>query len=223
MLLAVCFLCGMGVWQLQRMSWKETMIVQYQQAQTQEAALLSSLSSAELLAMPYRPVIATGQFMHEHEFHLGGRRYYGKTGYHLLTPFRLNDGRVILVNRGWVPTEFKEISTRAQSLIEGEHTVRGMVKQPKEAGMFTPANHPEKNFWFTVDMPAMQAQANEPLLPVILEVVDPDNPRTQFPAPSTGEVVFRNDHLGYAITWFSLALAALVIYWLRFVRRAFNV
>lgn len=217
--LTVLFLCSMGVWQIKRLQWKESLIADYEAAQSLPATPLEDIPPEALTRSEYRPVTVTGTFLHEHEFHLGARRYYGNTGYHLLTPMRMRNGNIVLINRGWIPTEFKDQETRQSSLLEGEITIQGRMRNPKASGLFTPENHPEKNFWFTADIPAMQELSHLPLLPVIVEAVKPNHPRTVFPAPSDGNILFRNDHLGYALTWFSLAIAALVMYWFRFVRK----
>jgi len=219
-LLSVAVLIGLSAWQLQRLSWKEKLIADYEAAQQVEPIAFATLPEAELNAQEYRRVTVSGEFLHAKELHLGGRRYYGKTGYQLLTPLQLENGEILLVNRGWVPTEFKEQSTRPTSLPEGIVTLTGMVRTPKPAGWLTPDNHPEKNFWFTADIPAMATHTGLELLPVTVEIVDAANPRDHFPAPSDGNIVMRNDHLGYALTWFSLAIAALVMFWFRFCRKS---
>lgn len=209
-------LIGLGAWQVQRLQWKNALIAQYEAARQMEPAALDTLPPDDMEAYHYRPVTLSGTLLHEQELHLGARRWYGKTGYHILVPLQLDGGGLVLVNRGWVPPELKEPEARRQNpapqQVEG---LRGIIRLPKPPALFTPANRPDKNFWFTVDIEAMAADIGAPLLPFTVELVDADHPRDVFPAPSDGMVVLRNDHLGYAITWFALALAAAVIFWLR--------
>ncbi len=211
---AVAVLLGLSGWQLQRLQWKEAMIAQYKQAQKLKPVPIAKLEPIEPQD-EYRFVRVKGHWLPWKELDLGGRRYYGQTGYNVLTPLKTAEGKVYLINRGWVPMNLKDPKTRKEILPSEEVTVTGMIRLPQKPGPFTPANHPEKNFWFGLDIPAMEKAAGLKLEPLSLEIVDPKAPREIFPVPANGEVVLRNDHLGYAITWFLLAVAAGVIGWLR--------
>ena len=235
---AVLTLLCFSYWQVQRLGWKETLIAQYEAAAKAAPVPIESLGAITHEKHNYVHVTLTGKFLNDHELHLGGRRLYTKTGYHILTPLRVeasnrarrgakrqgerSDGgasppvhQYYLINRGWVPVELKDPSKRPHPLPEDSVIVSGMIRFPEPAGLFTPANHPEKNFWFTVDIPAMEKETGIKFQPFTVEIVDANAARDTFPTPSDGKVVLRNDHLGYAITWFCLAIAAGVIGFLR--------
>lgn len=214
----VSVLVGLGAWQLERLAWKQQLMAQYEEGQLQPPLPLSDIPSEQLKEMAYRHVTFKGEFLHDKEVHLGGRRWNGKTGYHILTPLRMADGRIFLVNRGWIPFELKELDSRPDSQPTGTVSLSGTLRIPKPAQLFTPENHPEKNFWFTVDFPAIEKFTALSLQPVVVELTETTPDINRFPITSDGERVFRNDHLGYAITWFSLAIAALVIFLIR-IRR----
>lgn len=211
-------LLALGTWQLERLQWKEQKIERYTSAQQTAAVPLLDIlqqSEADLPSLQYRRITLSGTYLHDKELHLGGRRYYGNTGYEIHTPLKLANGQYILVNRGWVPTEFKDPTDRPTDEFPASiKNATAMIRIPKEPGIFTPDNHPEKNFWFTVDIAAMEAQTGLPLTPFTANLISPERERTDFPAPSDGKVVLRNDHLGYAITWFLLAIGAAIIFWL---------
>ena len=57
--------------------------------------------------------------MNDHEFHLAARYDHNVLGYHVLTPFQLDDGRIVLLNRGWVPYDKKEPATRPEGQLTG--------------------------------------------------------------------------------------------------------
>lgn len=211
---AVIILLLLGSWQLQRLTWKERMIAQYAQAAQLPPVPLASLEPIDPEDQ-YRRVTLTGRWLAEKELDLGGRRHKGETGYHLLTPLQTTAGKNYLINRGWVPMAMKDPQQRHETLPAEESEVTGMIRLPEPAKLFTPANHPEKNFWFTVDIPAMEKASQLQLEPLTIEIIDPHAPQEVFPVPSDGKVVLRNDHLGYAITWFLLAIAAGFIGWLR--------
>ncbi len=213
----VSVLVGFGTWQLERLNWKNELMAQYEDGLKQPPLMLTNISSEELLDNAYRRVVVSGTYLHDKEVHLGGRRWHGKTGYQILTPMQIKDGRIFLVNRGWIPFELKEQAERKDALPEtGGHTA--VIRNPKQAQLFTPDNHPEKNFWFTVDFPAITAFTGIKTEEIMLEVIEEEPNIDQFPIPSNGVRIFRNDHLGYALTWYLLALAALVMFVIR-IRR----
>lgn len=204
-------LLALGTWQVQRLRWKEEKIAAYEKAATMEAVDVASLIPL-VGEMQYRRASITGEWIADKELHLGGRRWHTETGYHILSPLRTKEGKIYLINRGWVPTKLKDPATRNDNpLPEGEVTVTGMIRLPEPPGLFTPANHPEKNFWFSVDIAAMGKTLSLEPEPLVLEIINPKASGTHYPIPQDGKVVLRNDHLGYAITWYSLAIAAAII------------
>jgi surfeit locus 1 family protein len=219
----VLTLLALGSWQLQRLQWKETVMQQYEEGRVKPVLSINSLSTEEIQNLPYRRVTISGEFHHDKEIHLGGRRRLGKTGYHLLTPMTLEDGRHFLVNRGWIPFKKKEIKDRPET-VEQEAAIdlQGVIRFPKPPNLITPSNHPEKNFWFSVDYPALESFTELKLEPVVIELMNDEPDLKVLPIVSDGKRVFRNDHLGYAITWFSLAIAAMVIFWARILRKESN-
>lgn len=136
-----------------------------------------------------------------------------------MTPLRLTGGGVVLVNRGWVPSKRKAPKDRAAGQVEGEVTITGMVRPDDRTGWFTPDNDPAKNAWFFVDH---QAMANHAGLDIVLPwhlVADETKNPGGFPIGGQRPPDLPNNHLQYAITWFSLAVAFAVIWFLYHWRR----
>jgi surfeit locus 1 family protein len=152
-----------------------------------------------------RKMSLTGTFQYDKVLHLIGRQMGEDVGYFMLTPFTLDDdGRVILVNRGFSP-EGKEARP------EGLQTVEGIIRPLRQKRMFAPSNHSEKNIWFYEDVPAMSNLTGLALLPLVVEVVG-EQKTGVYPIPGDGKIILRNDHLVYAITWFTLALIGLIMF-----------
>jgi surfeit locus 1 family protein len=193
---------ALGVWQLQRLAWKEQVIAGMHAAQTLPA--LGTLpESPDNLS--YRKVALTGRFLYDKRLRMIGRQFGHDVGYFMLTPFVLDDdGRIILVNRGFAPDG-------RESKPEGLQTVTGIVRPLREKRLFSPGNHPEKNIWFYEDIAAMSQATGLTLLPVMVEVTGLQE-KGVFPIPGDGKIAFRNDHLTYAVTWFSLMLVGLVMF-----------
>jgi surfeit locus 1 family protein len=208
-LAAFTLMMSLGVWQLHRLAWKEKMIAQSTAARAMKPlpSLPQEYAADELI---FRSIRLHGKFLNDHEFHLAPRYHEGQFGYHILTPLQLSDGRVILVDRGWIPPEKKDPKTRPETLPRGVVIVRGILRQPLSPLWFMKSK-PDDNLWFGQDMQAFSAATGKTLEPLIVESVSKETPGL-LPIPSDGNITFRNDHLGYAITWFAIAAGVLIIF-----------
>jgi surfeit locus 1 family protein len=215
--LTVLALLSLGTWQIGRMQWKEALIADIEQANITNPREGWPSNPEEAAALGWRRVQVEGHFLHNHEFHVAARYYRSQLGYHILTPFQLEDGRVLVLNRGWVPLEKKEPATRAEGQEEGPLSLIVQVRTDNDRNFFTPDADASKNIWFWRDIPRMQNASGLKLEPVTADVLHAAPPGG-YPIASDGEVKLRNDHLGYVITWFSLALAAVVIFTLYHLR-----
>ena len=210
---AFAVLVGLGIWQLQRLDWKEALIAErVAQSRLPPVALPADFGPAELL--DYRKVAVRGRFLHDRELYLDGRLHKGQVGLDVVTPLVLDDGRTLLVNRGWAPKSARDPARRPDGQVPGEVAVEGALKRGGWGGLdlFRPDNQPAENVWLWPDLPAMAAAA------------ELENPITELyliagPAPNPGglpigreiAVDLPNDHLGYALTWFGLAGALAII------------
>src|SRR5579863_7847338 len=155
--IALLLLLGLGTWQVQRLHWKEGLIAERNAALTAAPVPLpKTLDAARPLE--FHPVRADGEFLNDHELYLNAQSLRGDQGFHVITPFRLADGTILMVDRGFVPTDKKDPATRAAGEVARPTTVVGLLRLPEPPGWFTPANEPQKNSWFSIDLPAM-AQA----------------------------------------------------------------
>jgi surfeit locus 1 family protein len=217
-LLGAAFLTGLGLWQLQRLSWKEALIAQISARRDAPAAALPPRADWPNLKpddYDYRPVTVRGVFDHAHEAALFRASATGAAGdgpgYEILTPLRLTSGGTILVNRGFVLAEKKEPASRAQGQVTDEVNVTGLMRRPETRNFFTPPDEPAKNLWFTRDPVALAAQAglsdNAPFS------IDADQTPNPGGWPKGGATVFSipNNHLSYALTWFALAATLLSV------------
>jgi surfeit locus 1 family protein len=166
----------------------------------------------------FRRVTATGTYLHDTAFVLGISGRDGEPGGTLVTPLRLEDGRVLLVERGWVPESAFPPHTPEALEPQGPQEVSGILRWRGDArpNPFTPASDPERRQFYWHDLEGMANLVGEPLLPAVLV-------RTGAPGglPATPAVAvdYRNDHLSYAITWYSLAAILVVFYVMVGLRR----
>ncbi len=218
--LGFAILIGLGIWQVQRLGWKEGLIAQRQGALAAAPVALPETIEAAA-ALEFHPVRASGVFQNDRELYLNAQSVgRGDAGFDVVTPLSLPDGSVLLVNRGFVPTDKKSPETRAEGEISGATTVVGLLRLAPagKPSIFTPENDPARNSWFYVDLAAMaKAAAIVHVLPFYLDADASPNPGG-WPQGGQTETDLPNNHLQYALTWFALAAALIVIY-VRFARR----
>lgn len=210
----VLLLClGLGFWQIERLSWKEGLISQ-RQAAVSAPPIAVPRSWEEARGMEFRHVTDEGVFLHDKEIFLGATSEGGGQGYQVLTPLLEPGGRVVFVNRGFIPGELKDPGKRAAGQIAGTVHVQGLLRLPpaEKPAWFLPDNRPDLNYWFWVDIPAMSdADKLDRVAPFYIDTDATPNPGG-WPKGGVTRLALPNDHLQYAITWFSLAVALMVIY-----------
>jgi surfeit locus 1 family protein len=213
--LGVLVLLALGTWQLERRAWKEGVI----------AARIAGLNAPAIVLpdtipdpapLEYRRVWVEGRFRHDRELHLIGQFNGDLPGYQIVTPLILADGAAVLVNRGFVPLAAENPATRPAGQVEGVVRIEGAVRLSATPSWFAPANQPAKNVWFYPDLAPMAAAAGlapggAGVRPVFIEAGPAPNPGG-LPVGGQTRIDLPNDHLQYAITWYSLALALAVIY-----------
>lgn len=212
---ALIVLLSLGTWQLQRMQWKIDRIAEVNYKSSKEAVDFPVVID-DFESLEYRRFKVKGEFLHDKEAHLftGPRVHRGKSGYDILTPLKMSDGRIVIVDRGWVPTSLKNAEKRADSLIQGVVEVEGMLHRGESKGRFTPDNNVEDNLWFWIDISALSSYVESPLQDLYIRVLKNEGGVANPVVPVAGEAVIKhkNDHLQYAITWYGLAIVLLVIY-----------
>ena len=201
----------LGSWQVQRLSWKSDLISNYnnnfQQAPITVKELLKDRKNNK-----FRRTVIYGEYDHANEIQIIGKTYEGNAGFHIITPFILENNEIIYINRGWVPKKYADKKTRKFSLLEDKVRVVGLVRLPQKKGYFVPENEPENGFWFTIIPEELNGHLN-----IIGEkefYIDELNvdEKLKLPMPANGKVQVPNNHLQYAITWYSLALGLLIVY-----------
>lgn len=189
----VAILVSLGIWQVQRLAWKEGVLAEIEAEIAAPPVALPDAPSED--AHGYLPVAAQGRIDAAYLRVLVSQRGQG-AGYRVISPFE-TDGRVVMIDRGIMPTE------AAPPAHEGSVTVTGNLHWPDEVDGFTPDADIARNIWYARDVGAMaDALGTEPVLIVARALSVPDAPVVPFPVDTAA---IPNDHLNYAITWFSLA------------------
>lgn len=196
------------VWQVQRLGWKQDLIARVEQ---------------RLVAAPVPPPAAeVGKQDEYRRLRLHGRFEPGEArvqattalggGYWVLAPLRLVDGRVVLVNRGFVPPAQAPAQPPA-----GPVELLGLLRLTEPHGGPLRDNDPAAGRWYSRDVAgiASQLKLSGPVVPYFVdESADPAQPQ-RWPRPGLTVVRFANNHAVYAVTWAALAaMAAAAAAWL---------
>ncbi|WP_170572845.1 SURF1 family protein [Ruegeria atlantica] len=196
-------LLSLGIWQVQRLGWKQDVLAEIDARISAEPVTLPLQVSKG--AHKYLPVAISGE-MGPGEIHVLVSVKQVGAGYRIIQSFSTGD-RTILVDRGFVPT-----TAKATERLTGPMEVTGNLHWPDEIDSYTPEADIDANIWFARDVPNLAAALGaEPVLLIARSRTDPNV--TPLPVDTAG---IPNDHLQYAITWFGLALvwAAMTGYFL---------
>jgi surfeit locus 1 family protein len=210
---ALIILVGLGTWQVQRLHWKEGLIAQ-RDRMVAAPPITPPQTLAEAVQNQFRHVADDGVLLNDKEIFLAAASEGGGSGYQVLTPLQEPGGRIIFVNRGFIPLELKDPAKRVAGEPSGTVHIAGLLRVPpaEKPTFFLPNNRPDLDLWFWVDLPAMAKAAGVPdAAPFYIDADKTPNPGG-WPQGGVTNLELPNDHLQYAITWYALAVALLVIY-----------
>jgi surfeit locus 1 family protein len=223
--LAFAILISLGVWQVERKAWKEGLIALLAERLAAPPRALSPAPTWPQLDQArdeYRRVAFSAAFDNSREALVFASASAFRPdiadagpGYWVLTPARLADGRIVIVNRGFVPESRKDPKTRPDGAVSGPVDITGAMRWPDARHWFTPNDDPAHNLWFGRDPAAIAAAKGlGAVAPFYVEQETPVPPGG-LPQPGKLVVSLPDNHLQYAVTWFGLAavLAGVFISW----------
>jgi surfeit locus 1 family protein len=215
-LVALAILISLGVWQLQRRDWKHALIERIEaRADGPPVSLQQVLERWQRdRDIEYMRVELTGELRAAQEFHIYQIRD-GRAGWRVVSPFE-TDGRIVMLDRGFVPEPLKDRATRAdQPVPRGEITLTGLARAPGQANFVTPENEPARNRWYWRDLDSIMDQlppdARARAVPFFVEAEAGALPG-EWPRDGVTQLRLRDRHLSYAMTWFGLALTLVGVY-----------
>ncbi len=208
----IALLLSLGIWQVQRMQWKQALLQTYSTEYAREPLEnrfdRDSFAEIAVKTPPMEYGSVRGHFHHDLEILIGPRTHEGQPGYHVITPFSLagGNGRV-LVNRGWVPLDQADPAKRLENQIEGMMVLTGMARLPDKPNPFTPANDPDNHTWYSVDPHDIAMAVNMPDFPDVVFYAETQDPPLvdDYPLMVPTRTFPKNNHLQYALFWFTMA------------------
>nr|WP_286194235.1 SURF1 family protein [Agrobacterium sp. Ap1] len=223
MLFAAIVFTALGIWQVQRLFWKLDLIARVDARVHAAAAAPPAANEWPTIKSTdaeYRHVVLNGTFDNLRETLVQAVTERGP-GFWVLTPLATADGGTVLINRGFVPPDRRDPTSRAEGQLQGEVTVTGLLRLSEPGGAFLRSNNPAAGSWYSRDVQAIGE--NKQLVKLVPYFVDADataNPGG-YPVGGLTVIQFRNSHLVYALTWFALAIMsfAAMIMIPRFLRK----
>jgi surfeit locus 1 family protein len=198
---------ALGVWQVERRAWKLALIDRVEQRVHAAAQPIPSPASWPTISAAndeYRHVSVSGRFLHDRETLVQAVTEEGP-GYWVLTPLQRGDGTAILINRGFVPTERRDASTRQDGNPDGQVEITGLLRVTEPKGGFLRNNVPQHNRWYSRDVTAIAAARGlDDIAPFFIDA-EAGSQTGNGPISGLTVVRFPNNHLIYALTWFALA------------------
>jgi surfeit locus 1 family protein len=215
--LMLALLLWAGFWQLDRA--EEKRLMQLAQAGRRAAAPVvltpALLASATPEGLIYRAVEARGRYRSDRQYLLDNRTHNGVAGYHVLTPFILEESKLhVLINRGWLPVgtdrgRLPEVTVTESPLLE-----EGLIVAPPAAGLVLGSSGYDQEGWpkvvQKVDLQRIQTQIGVKLLPFMVRL----SPRSEHGYVRDWHIrqgLSPDRHVGYAVQWFALATALVVL------------
>lgn len=217
---AFATLIGLGVWQLERKAWKENLIATLAERMAVAPSPLSPRTEWQILtaaADEFRRVRLRVELdpRREARVYSGGaglRDDVKAPGYFAFAPARLDDGTTVVVNRGHVDKPNPDASLKPIAVPVKAVEVVGALRWPEPPGWFVTPYSERQDLWFIRDHRAMaQRYGWGEVAPFYIEMESPAPPGG-VPRPGQLTVKLRNDHLGYALTWFGLAAVLVAVF-----------
>ncbi|MGZ9723890.1 SURF1 family protein [Rhizobium miluonense] len=211
LLLLTTLLIGLGTWQVERLHWKLDLIARVDarvHAPAVPAPGPAQWAGVTAESSEYKHVQASGTFLNDKETQVYASTVLGP-GYWVLTPLKQADGTLVIINRGFVPTDKRNPVTRPAGQIGAETTVAGLLRINEPTGTLLRSNVPAEERWYSRDVSAIaEARSLQNVAPYFIDADDTKNPG-DLPVGGLTQITFHNSHLVYAITWYGLAVMTL--------------
>jgi surfeit locus 1 family protein len=203
----ITLFCALGTWQLARLQWKNNLI-----NEIGEGLKSPAINYSNKIQKNYQRVIAEGEYNFEKQIYLYSLNEKGEPGYDVITPFKTLDLENILINRGWIKANQKNESIINK--VEGKK-IQGLMFKNVKKNIFKPDNEIEKNIWFSINLEDVNKFTGKKFNEYIFYLEDE---KISTPKPKKITIDLPNNHLKYAITWYSISIS-IFLYFLYFRKK----
>ena len=198
--LFITLFCALGTWQLYRLQWKQDLL-----SQISEGLKSTPIKYSQNINKNYQKVVLIGSYDFKNQIYLYSLNDKGQPGFDVVTPFETIRKENVLVKRGWIKKELKHSS----DINTSSKNITGMLRQANRKNLFTPNNDIHENIWFSINLEDVQKITGKKFNKFIVYL---DDQNTDIPKPKKITVDVPNNHLKYAITWYSISISILFYY-----------
>jgi cytochrome oxidase assembly protein ShyY1 len=217
---AIVAMINLGFWQLRRLDERQAFNALIEERYDQPPVALDDLLTTALDPddLEWRPVVSAGSYLPDETILIANRSQGGRAGQNIVVPMRLDDGRILLVNRGFMPLADPSVPDVPATDVEIVGRLR--LSQEKRLGQLSDPAEGELNIAQRVDIERLAAQLPGPVVPVYVDLAESTPPETGgLPEPVAAPVLGEGNHLSYAVQWFIFA-TAVAVGWVLAVRRS---
>ena len=204
---SIILFCSLGTWQIYRLQWKLDLINEINYGLNSESVPYSKKN-----IINYQKVKFSGTFDFGKQIYLYSLNGNGKPGYDIITPLKINSNEILIVNRGWISNDLK--NNKNINKMKSK-SFEGIVKKISKPNPFKPENDIKNNVWYSLKLVDLQNFTGYKLNNFVLIL---QNNQNNLIENKTVSPDLPNNHLKYAITWYSVALSIL-LYFLYFRKK----
>lgn len=206
---------ALGTWQIERWIWKLDLIERVEQRVHAPPVALppaSEWSQLDFAKAEYRHVSLSGILLNDRETLVEASTKLG-VGFWVVTPLRLHDGNIVLINRGFVRADKRERTAHGATTATEATSLTGLLRLSEPKGTLLRRNDPAAERWYSRDVAAIAAARGlSNAAPFFIDANAYAN-STSGPVGGLTVVTFYNHHGIYVFTWYVLALICAAFVW----------
>ena len=192
----ITLFCVLGTWQLVRLQWKNTLI-----DEISKGLKSSPVNYSDNVKVNYQRVEIEGKYNFGKQIYLYSLNDKGQPGYDVITPFEGLTSENILVNRGWIKSNLKNNDIINRTI---DNKIQGLILKNIKPNIFKPENDIKTNIWFSINLEQIKEVTGKNFSNYILYLEDK---KINTPKPKKITIDLPNNHLKYAITWYSISIS----------------
>jgi len=215
---AVVLMVNLAFWQIRRLDERKDFNREVTTRSEQPVADVLDVVHQDTAPadVEWRTVEATGTYLADQQVVVVNRGQNGQAGVNVVTPLQLADGRLLLINRGFVPEP-----NAAPVPPAGTVTVEGRVRgsQNRALGQLTDPTDVRLTEVQRIDIPRLAQQLPGPTVQVYVDLLASRPGQGSIPIPLPDPVLDEGPHLSYTVQWFIFSVCVLAG-WVLAVRRS---
>ena len=190
---------SLGTWQVIRLNWKIELINSIEQSLKSEPVDFNGSNPINFKKIKFEGILDNSKIIYLYSLNENG-----EPGFDIVNPISINN-KSYLINRGWIPRELK-----LKKYLSTNTKFEGILKLKSKYNYFKPENNLKTNYWFTLKDEDLLNYTGKEFSPFIINNISKQN--EIYPKSKQVGANISNNHLKYALTWFSLAVSIFLIY-----------